>query len=432
MTQPTDVINMIAVAMPFPHGGGGYRALLAIKEYKKRGINPFLILPWTFNLDTSDEILKNIRFLLREEINVYGDVLLPRFFSFNLPFKKALAKLLISKNLLDPRLRIKTKNIANILHCVMSMHEGFDAVTTSLKISEMFSIRKIVLLQLPPFYGNSHRDKLIKEAYNLWFNVVFDPFLRRTLQVLQQKMFNSVQSKLKTLLNDFDLLIAVSRSIPIEMGEKWLNKVVFLDPGVALSKEDIRLITRIRNTVRKKDKIVVFGGRPRPEKGIIEALIAWKHILKSVSQSYKLVVTGIIKPKIMNKLKKFCRKLGIEEKISFLGYISREKRLSLLAKARMMIYPSHVDAFSYSVLEALNLNTPVVAYDIPAIRMYYDKLEGVTLVKESDVEALAQKTIETIENKYVRVETPKFAKTWDEIMDEETSLIKKFAKKKYF
>ena len=97
-----------------------------------------------------------------------------------------------------------------------------------------------------------------------------------------------------------------------------------------------------------------------------------------------------------------------------------------------MIYPSHVDAFSYSVLEALNLNTPVVAYDIPAIRMYYDKLEGVTLVKESDVEALAQKTIETIENKYVRVETPKFAKTWDEIMDEETSLIKKFVRKKYF
>ena len=355
------------------------------------------------------------------------------FFSFNIPFKIALAKLLISKNLLNPSLRIKTKNVANIFHCVMSMHEGLDAVTTSLKISEMFSIRKIVLLQLPPFYGNSHRDKLIKEAYNLWFNVVyFDPFLRRTLQVLQQKMFNSVQSKLKTLLNDFDFLIAVSKSIPIEMGEKWLNKVVFLDPGVALSKEDIRLITRIRNTVKEKDKIVVFGGRPRPEKGIIEALIAWKHILKSVNQSYKLVVTGIIKPKIMNKLKKFCRKLGIEEKISFLGYISREKRLSLLAKARMMIYPSHVDAFPYSVLEALNLNTPVVAYDIPAIRMYYDKLEGVTLVKESDVEELAQKTIETIENKYVRVETPKFAKTWDEIMDEETSLIKKFVKKKYF
>jgi len=58
MTQPTDVINMIAVAMPFPHGGGGYRALLAIKEYKNRGINSFLVLPWTFNLDTSDEILK--------------------------------------------------------------------------------------------------------------------------------------------------------------------------------------------------------------------------------------------------------------------------------------------------------------------------------------------------------------------------------------
>ena len=46
-----------------------------------------------------------------------------------------------------------------------------------------------------------------------------------------------------------------------------------------------------------------------------------------------------------------------------------------------MIYPSHVDAFSYTVLEALNLKTPVIAYDIPALRIYYNNLEGVTLVK---------------------------------------------------
>jgi glycosyltransferase involved in cell wall biosynthesis len=78
------------------------------------------------------------------------------------------------------------------------------------------------------------------------------------------------------------------------------------------------------------------------------------------------------------------------------------------------------------VLEALNLKTPVVAYDIPALRIYYNNLEGVTLVKESDIEALAQKSVEAIENRHVNVETPKIVKTWDNIMDEETSLIKKF------
>jgi len=44
----------------------------------------------------------------------------------------------------------------------------------------------------------------------------------------------------------------------------------------------------------------------------------------------------------------------------------------------------------------------------------------------SDIEALAQKSVETIKSRHVNVETPKIVKTWDDIIDEETSLIKKF------
>ncbi|MEM2825012.1 MAG: glycosyl transferase family 1, partial [Candidatus Bathyarchaeia archaeon] len=84
--------------------------------------------------------------------------------------------------------------------------------------------------------------------------------------------------------------------------------------------------------------------------------------------------------------------------------------------------------FPYAVLESLYLNTPVVAYDIPALRIYYNRLEGVSLVKELDIEALAQKVVETIERRNTSVERPKFIKSWDKIMDEETNLIKGFIK----
>jgi len=41
-----DRINAIVVAMPLPFvGGGGYRALLSIREYEKRGIFSHIILP---------------------------------------------------------------------------------------------------------------------------------------------------------------------------------------------------------------------------------------------------------------------------------------------------------------------------------------------------------------------------------------------------
>ena len=418
-------INMAMVAMPFPYTGGTYRALLSLKEYKKRDINPYLVLPWTFNFNPPEKMEKDVRFLIRNRISIHGNVLLPRIFLYRLPLRKSVIQMLTTLNLLRTKIVIRSERNFKF-HCVMSMHESLDSIATAFKIGETFSLKRIVLLQLPPFYKDEERRKRIKEAENLWFKIVYpDPLLREPWKVLLEKIERNGQKTIKKLLNKFDLIIAVSRAIPLEMGEEWFNKVISLDPGVALSNEDARLINKILRRTKEKDRIVI-SGTASPKKGLIEGLIVWRHILKSINQDYKLVVTGNIQPNILNRLNAFCQELGIEDKVLFTGFVSREKRLSLIAKSKLMIYPSHVDAFPYTVLEALNLKTPVVAYDIPALRIYYNNLEGVTLVKESDIETLAQKSVETIENRHVNVETPKIVKTWDDIMDEETSLIKKF------
>ena len=95
-----------------------------------------------------------------------------------------------------------------------------------------------------------------------------------------------------------------------------------------------------------------------------------------------------------------------------------------LAKARLMLYPSHEDTFSYAVLESLHLGTPVVGYKIPALEIYYGGLPGVVLVEEWDLEALAVKTMEILEKRVDAVEPPKI-KPWGEIMSEEVGLIHK-------
>jgi len=53
-------------------------------------------------------------------------------------------------------------------------------------------------------------------------------------------------------------------------------------------------------------------------------------------------------------------------------------------ESRSMLYPSHFDAFPYAVCESLHVGTPVVAYKIPALEIYYGKTEGVgSLMKET-------------------------------------------------
>lgn len=414
-----DRVNMIVIAMPFPYSGGGYRALLSIKEYKRRGINPFLILPWSLSFQfTAKERL----FLLREGIHVHGSAMLPRIFSFNFPLRRSLANFFVSGHLPIVKIVID-RNIAYDSHCVMSMHEGVETVTTCLRIGEVFSLKRIALLQLPPFYGDPQRLKNIEEARHLWLEAL-ESFRTRALWDTLKEIERGVSRRIRQLLNSFDLILAVSKSIPIEMGGEWSNKIVPLDPGVALSQEDMLLIDKISRRIKEKEDIVVFGGRPSPEKGLIEALMAFREIRKNYGRDFKLTITGRIPSENLRKIRAFCDKLGIRDNVLFYGFLPREERLTIVARSRVMLYPSHADAFPYAVLESLYLNTPVVAYDIPALRIYYDGLEGITLVKESDIEALAQKTIETIKNENVYVEKPKFTKSWNEIMDEETALIK--------
>jgi len=420
-----DAVNMIVVATPLPYaGGGGYRALLSIKEYKKRGISTFLVLPWSFQFKTRERIKKDTGFLIKEGINIYGYAVPPGFLYPNFPTKRTISSFILSQRPSLIKIAISRRS-PHKFHCVMSMHEGVDAITTALRVGEIFSLKKIILLQLPPFYGDKRRIKILERVNQLWLELTKTNPLRRPWMVLKRKISESVMKDTRRLLCGFDLILAVSRAIPIEMGEEWIYKVFSLDPGVALAQNDMQLINEISIKAHRKEKIVIVGGRPDPHKGIIDALLAWKRILRDVNQDYKLIVTGDVQPNILARLKLFCRRINIEDKVLFTGFIPREERLSLVAKAKMMLYPSHADAFPYAILEALHLNTPVVAYDIPALKIYYSGLEGVILVKESDIESLAQKSIECIKSKNVQVEKPIFAKNWAKIMDEETEIIKK-------
>jgi len=78
--------------------------------------------------------------------------------------------MLTTLNLLRTKIVIRSERNFKF-HCVMSMHESLDSIATAFKIGETFSLKRIVLLQLPPFYKDEERRKRIKEAENLWFKI---------------------------------------------------------------------------------------------------------------------------------------------------------------------------------------------------------------------------------------------------------------------
>ena len=420
--------SVLVVASPTLKGtGGNFRAFRSIEEYS-RFFDTYLFIPWglwsdkKFLLDSSKYLLylknlgvrfsgysyiPNILYKLRKSVGIgFFELIVPMVFP-------GIAKLNVALSNYD---------------ATVVLHENWDAIYSGSVLSKLFNTPSMALLQLPPFYGSKERFRNIVKALLLWRKLRSSSFMEEILfqmeAVSREVSLNHVQKKrYKSILTKYTVILGVSKAIPIEMGDEWTNRVVSLDPGVSLTDDEQKIIMYIKSRTKEKKNYLIFGGRPGAYKGLPEALLVFKQISKAYS-NLKFVVTGYVEAKTLAILKRVTRKLGIDDKVVFSGFVSREERLKLVAEAKLMIYPSHVDSFSYAVLESLCLGTPVVAYDIPAIRIYYGHSPGVELIKEWSLEEMAIKVLDLLEHKMDDVKPPKI-KSWEEIMSEEINIINK-------
>ena len=420
--------SILVVANPSPiTGGGGLRALRSLRDYAKF-FNTYLFIPW--GLWGDKRLLQGSVNYLRElkDIGIrftgYSD--LPRvlyMLSEAISSKGVIENLtLITPSIM--RLRLNTA----CYEAVVVLHEVWDAIYSGRILADLSNAPSVVLLQLPPFYGSRRRFINILKAVLSWRKLGSSSLIEETLlesEALIRYYFVERLRRLRyeNILRKYSIVLGVSRALAVEMGQEWLNKVTCLDPGVSLDEEDVEAMANIRKNIQERGNYVIFGGRATADKGLVDALIVFKFVSKRFPD-LKLVITGKVTPRTRLRIKRICKKLGIEDKVLFTGFIPREKRFKIVAKAKLMLYPSHVDTFSYAVLESLYLGTPVVAYKIPAIEIYYGKTPGVELVEEWDLEALAVKTVNSLEKRIETIEPPKI-KSWKEIMSEEVEIISK-------
>jgi len=124
--------------------------------------------------------------------------------------------------------------------------------------------------------------------------------------------------------------------------------------------------------------------------------------------------------------------LGVAKNIEFRFNASSDEVLRLLASSKAFIYPTRFDAFPLVVLESLSCGTPVVAYDIPAIRFNYAGTRAVIRVRPLDVKGLVNETYELLRSgDWDRLgrEGVKFSKrfTWDNVARAEWSALERIA-----
>ena len=207
-------------------------------------------------------------------------------------------------------------------------------------------------------------------------------------------------------------ILAVSNSVVEDFG--YMNpriKFVTVTPGngIELSKFPTELS-------KKFDYHAVFFARLIPEKGIFDLVDIWKRVIKKMPNA-KLAVCGISeKTEIVEKFLKEVSKYNLSNNIDFLGQQEYAKLINTVANSSLTLYPSYVDSFSLVTLESLACGTPVVAYDIPAIRHNFGKCESVFRCPIGDKKSMADTILSILtkkETKSLAIEAKEFAASFD-------------------
>ena len=180
----------------------------------------------------------------------------------------------------------------------------------------------------------------------------------------------------------------------------------------------------------KDTKYLFYHGRLAPEKGVKMLIKSLSNILKTKDLSIKLLIAGDGEER--DYLENLCNDLKIKNEVTFLGKISQSEIKFYLSMVDAAIYPSLIDAFSLSVLEAFStVNGPVMYSNKIGINDFVRK-DGFEFYTFSPcIEEITNYISMIVENRYdhnIFLKQKEFAGnyTWDKIADEYIKLYYSF------
>lgn len=171
---------------------------------------------------------------------------------------------------------------------------------------------------------------------------------------------------------------------------------------------------------RKEAKnTLIYLGAISKDKGIEDALRVFS-LLNKIGD-FQFWIVGKSDPAYLEFLKKIVKNLGIEKKTKFWGYVSEDKKYGLLGKSHILVNPSVREGWGLVVIEAAQMGTPTIAYDVPGLRdSIVDGRTGI-LCKKRNTLILTEAVIELINDKIRYARFSKQAFLWSKNFNWEKS-----------
>ncbi|MCA9810812.1 MAG: glycosyltransferase [Candidatus Dadabacteria bacterium] len=179
------------------------------------------------------------------------------------------------------------------------------------------------------------------------------------------------------------------------------EKIEIIRATIAFGKfDDVKSSDPPFDTIR-----IISIGRFMEKKGFEYLIKAIKIVIES-HESVELILIG--EGELQSKLIDFTSKLGLDDKVKFMGARSNEECIEELGRSDIAVLPcviaenGDMDVCPLTLQEAMAMGIPVVSTEIGSIKeLIEDRKEGI-LVRERDESTLAEAIIELIRNPKLR------------------------------
>lgn len=272
-------------------------------------------------------------------------------------------------------------------------------------IGGFFSLSRFISKLRVPLVVTYHMD-LIGRGWKSWFFKLYTFLtLPKIIKITQKIIVSSLDYARNSNLAP-DLLKEPQKFIEVPFGVEIKN----YESGII----DYELRNRLG--IKGKEKIILFVGvldKAHYFKGVDILLRSFREVNLLPQISCRLIIVG--DGDLRLRYEKQARDLGVLDKVIFAGRVSKENLRSYYRLADIFVLPSidSSEACGLVLLEAMSFGVPVIASNLPGVRMQVGD-RGLLIDPKKENE-LTEALKNVLMNETMRMEMGRRARRWVEI-----------------
>jgi glycosyltransferase involved in cell wall biosynthesis len=185
------------------------------------------------------------------------------------------------------------------------------------------------------------------------------------------------------------------------------ERVTVLYPGVEARFQpvkDMELLQKARARYHLPKHFILGLGTLQPRKNFDGLIQAYQRVLAARSSEHSISDLALVivggKGWLYEETLALAERLGLSERVHFIGFVSDEDLPSLYSLASVLAFPSWYEGFGLPVLEAMACGIPVVAADNSSLPEVVG--EAGLMVSAGDVDALADALVRLLSDEPLR------------------------------